>query len=197
MHNNSSAPDSFYAELLAEDGKNSIIQANTPSSIDGLGDSAQAANGLHLGHMYSLISVHVLENGTKLVRMRNPHGTNEWKGKYCDGHASWNTIRAKDKKDLTDAKFLVNNEFDGVFFMEFSDYYAKFAKTTITFDVTGWHNAYFLKLNDDGADKDPNAEYDRIKCGGGCFVHQLIVTSKVDQTIYVTANTTDYHRRAK
>lgn len=80
--------------------------------------------------------------------------------------------------------------------MEFSDFYAKFDDTTITFDVTGWHNAYFLKLNDDGADKDPNAEYDRIKCGGGCFVHQLIVTSKVDQTIYVTANTTAYDRKA-
>ena len=81
--------------------------------------------------------------------------------------------------------------------MEFSDFYAKFDDTTITFDVTGWHNAYFLKLNDDGADRDTNAGYLNSFCkGGGCFVHQLIVTSKVDQTIYVTANTTDPARKA-
>ena len=81
--------------------------------------------------------------------------------------------------------------------MEFSDFYAKFEDTTITFDVTGWHNAYFLKLNDDGADQTAISELNQYKrsCDGGCFGHKLIVTSDVDQTIYVTANTTDQYRR--
>ena len=77
--------------------------------------------------------------------------------------------------------------------MEFSDFYAKFDDTTITFDVTGWHNAYFLKLNDDGADQtDIRRPFCKQK---GCFTHKLTVTSDVDQTIYVTANTTDQLRR--
>ena len=55
-------------------------------------------------------------------------------------------------------------------------------------DVTGWHSAYFLRLDDDGAGTGDATYYQ------GNREHVLEVSSTVDQTIYVTANT--WHSRA-
>jgi len=46
--------------------------------------------GIIGGHAYSLISVHRYGD-IKLVKLRNPWGKHEWKGKWADqDEATWN-----------------------------------------------------------------------------------------------------------
>ena len=71
-----------------------------------------------------------------------------------------------DRNDLKKAGILVDNKEDGFFFMEYSEYYLLFRDTTITYDVEDWHNAYFLKLNDDGKDQTENTFAERC---AGCY----------------------------
>lgn len=72
------------------------MQAATPTHPNG--DSATTADGIIMQHMYSLLGAHKLQDGTKLIRLRNPHGRNEWTGKFSDGDkASWDKVSAKDK----------------------------------------------------------------------------------------------------
>ena len=43
------------------------------------------------------------------------------------------------------------NDADGVFYMEFADFYRKFKDVTITFDVTNWKMGSFLMIDDNGS----------------------------------------------
>lgn len=43
--------------------------------------------GLHSGHAYTVNKVTELKDGTRLIRVRNPHGNdNEWQGDWSDGY---------------------------------------------------------------------------------------------------------------
>ena len=53
-------------------------------------------------------------------------------------------------------------------------------------DVTGWHSDYFLRLDDDGSATQGATYYN------GNSEHVLEVSSDVDQTVYVFANTWNY-----
>ncbi|XP_067648970.1 calpain-1 catalytic subunit-like [Haliotis asinina] len=58
-----------------------------------------------------------------LIRMRNPHGTNEWKGKWSDQSLEWKTLdKGGDLRQMKD---------DGEFWMSLSDFMANFTQTTI------------------------------------------------------------------
>lgn len=46
-------------------------------------------NGLRGGHAYTFISCHVLSNGVRVFKIRNPHGKNEWQGAYADSDPYW------------------------------------------------------------------------------------------------------------
>lgn len=46
-------------------------------------------NGLIGNHTYSLISTHILTDGTRLVKVRNPWGRSEWTGAFGDADEYW------------------------------------------------------------------------------------------------------------
>jgi len=94
--------------------------------------------GILAGHAYTilrLLDVPVTRNGKsitlQLMHVRNPHMTNEWKGKWRDDDATtWNAYPEALK--ATGHKIAVKD--NGVFWMEFEDFKHGFAEVAICFD---------------------------------------------------------------
>ncbi|XP_046585474.1 calpain-1 catalytic subunit-like isoform X1 [Haliotis rubra] len=58
-----------------------------------------------------------------LIRIRNPHGKNEWTGKWSDQSSEWDTLaKGKNLRRIRD---------EGEFWMELSDFMQRFTQTTI------------------------------------------------------------------
>ena len=79
------------------------------------------------------------DNILRIMKIYNPWAWFEWKGKFNDNDdESWNKIPLL--KELVG----YDNNDDGIFFMEFSDYYKKFHSTYILNYIKDW--AYNFKL---------------------------------------------------
>ena len=85
-------------------------------------------------------------NVLKIVKIYNPWAWFEWKGKFNDNDTeNWNRI------PLLKKLVGYNNNDDGIFFMEFSDYYKKFHSTYILNYLKDWVYNYKIinqKSND-------------------------------------------------
>ena len=78
-------------------------------------------------------------NILKIIKIYNPWAWFEWKGKFNDNdEESWNKI------PLLKKLVGYNNNDDGIFFMEFSDYYKKFHSTYILNYLKDWVYNYKL-----------------------------------------------------
>lgn len=75
-------------------------------------------NGLANYHAYTLLSVHELQSGVQLIRMRNPWGSETYNGPYSDGSDDWSD------QDKNDVEYI--DEDDGKFYMLFEDFLAAF-----------------------------------------------------------------------
>lgn len=64
-----------------------IITSGTPYSSGGHDDSN--AQGLAMTHAYTLIGSAVLSDGTRLIQMRNPWGSEGWFGDWSDESDKW------------------------------------------------------------------------------------------------------------
>lgn len=64
-------------------------------------------NGLVSGHAYSINKVQKTSQGDVLVRLRNPWGQGEWKGKWCDSDPAWTDAlkREMGQSDREDGMF--------------------------------------------------------------------------------------------
>eukprot|EP00007_Cunea_sp_BSH-02190019_P009468 CAMPEP_0174235338 /NCGR_PEP_ID=MMETSP0417-20130205/4814_1 /TAXON_ID=242541 /ORGANISM="Mayorella sp, Strain BSH-02190019" /LENGTH=879 /DNA_ID=CAMNT_0015313829 /DNA_START=69 /DNA_END=2708 /DNA_ORIENTATION=- len=79
--------------------------------------------GLYCGHAYAVIDAKIVNGRTRLIRLRNPWGKKEWKGKWSDKSSDWTpALRAELSHEDAD---------DGAFWMEFGDYLRYFTKLTI------------------------------------------------------------------
>ncbi|TGZ62116.1 hypothetical protein CRM22_007626 [Opisthorchis felineus] len=92
---------------------------------------ARLANGLIMGHAYSVTSVKMIDTHTArqvtLVRVRNPWGDEaEWKGAWSDKSPEWNQIPAETRQ-LVGLTF----EDDGEFWMSYTDFISNFEKLEI------------------------------------------------------------------
>eukprot|EP01043_Picozoa_sp_COSAG02_P067914 COSAG02_NODE_11082_length_1796_cov_56.310548_1_plen_195_part_00 len=83
--------------------------------------------GLVLNHAYSLLDVWEGQrrNGEriKLLKLRNPWGEGEWKGKWRSGCDMWRSLPVEVHRQLGYV-----NANDGTFFMSFDDFYLFFEK---------------------------------------------------------------------
>ena len=62
-----------------------MVSAGTP----GVSDTDQSGVGLAQKHAYTVLSAHEV-NGVKLLRIRNPWGTEQYQGPYSDDDtANW------------------------------------------------------------------------------------------------------------
>ena len=96
------------------------------SSNQGESPEEQGADGIVRGHAYSLLAVYEFEHYgeiVKLLKVRNPWASNEWKGAWSDGSGEWTP--------QLDAKLGHTNEDDGVFFIPYDDMLDKYRSTHI------------------------------------------------------------------
>ena len=133
--------------------------------------------GLLTGHAYVVLSAVELSNGAKLVKLRNPWGSERYKCDYNDSSALW----TKELRQEAGATPEAVNE--GIFFVTIEDYLTQGHATVVSYDTTGWFSDHFLMLND--PQESPGSW---SWCGITCTRHTLTVTSEVDQIVFLTAN---------
>ncbi|RIA92740.1 hypothetical protein C1645_736092 [Glomus cerebriforme] len=104
-------PERFWHEELVHANKKVLFAVShikfDPSDLE-------IVQGLYSNHAYSVLRVIEIEEGTKLVQIRNPHGTGEWTGPWSDGSKEWTSERMT----------LLNHRFgdDGTFWMSYEDF---------------------------------------------------------------------------
>jgi len=111
----------MFALLCAYDRRAAVLGAGSVGKDDTLDEGRrETASGIVPGHAYSIISA-AEHHGVKLVKLRNPWGTFEWKGKWADGADDWrhhpDVARAFRYKDDTQG-----DDDDGTFFMSWDDF---------------------------------------------------------------------------
>lgn len=117
-------------------------------------------DGLVAGHMYSILQVRragatMGMGGTKLLKLRNPWGTFEWKGAWSDGSKEWTanpSITREVGYEDTD---------DGTFWMEYKDFKTRFNTIDICDRTT--KNDLRLDVNEDAGCTGP-----LVGCLTGC-----------------------------
>jgi len=96
------------------------IETNNPSQRE-----VKLSNGLLQGHAYSITGLEELDNGTRLIRIRNPWGQVEWNGDWSDNSEIWNTVPGV--RGRLDAEF----DDDGEFWMSIHDFLRCYTKLEI------------------------------------------------------------------
>ncbi|KAG1685298.1 Calpain-A [Nymphon striatum] len=95
---------------------------------------AELANGLIMGHAYSITRVQMVDVKTSkmsgkipLLRIRNPWGNEaEWKGAWSDKSREWTLLSEDEKKEIG-----LTFDDDGEFWMSFKDFSTNFMKLEI------------------------------------------------------------------
>lgn len=134
--------DNFWAKLQAADSHNFTIM----SASHGQGEE-ESELGIISGHAYSLISVHIIESDdteVRLIKMRNPWGSGEWKGDWCDSSDLW-TDELRDEVDCKE-------EDDGIFHISVEDYVSQFQSTSfcVEYNLSKYtHSVTEIDLSDD------------------------------------------------
>ena len=161
---------------MAHDAANEIMLTSTW----GTNHDTQADNGIANGHAYTVIGVTDAVPGARLVKLRNPWGTEKYKGPYCDDCKEWNDV-SQDVKDTL--QFTQAN--DGIFYIPLADYHSYFEETNIIFDISDgdWHEDHYLYLNDEDA---KNSEYYSDKTR---HTFSLKNTSESAQKVYAQIHT--------
>ena len=97
-----------------------------------------------MSHAYTVLGTKLLKDGTRLVKIRNPWGAEDYKGPASDKDTKfWTAARLEE----VGHKF---NMLDGVFYMPIEQYKKDFEETQVNIDPTDMSSAYFLRLDDDG-----------------------------------------------
>ena len=150
------------------------------TSTWGQNHDTTADNGIANGHAYTVISVTDAVPGVRLVKLRNPWGSERYKGPWCDDCEEWNSVSQEVKDSLA---FTSAN--DGVFYMPLEDYHIYFEETNVTFDISDgdWHEDHYLFINDEDR-KNSDYYYDKTK-------HEFTVknTAEEAQKVYVQIHT--------
>eukprot|EP01112_Ceratiomyxa_fruticulosa_P010738 TRINITY_DN2856_c0_g1_i1.p1 TRINITY_DN2856_c0_g1~~TRINITY_DN2856_c0_g1_i1.p1 ORF type:complete len:614 (-),score=139.62 TRINITY_DN2856_c0_g1_i1:132-1973(-) len=82
------------------------------------------STGLISGHAYGVLSVRETNDKKyKLIQLRNPWGSFEWKGKWSDGSKEWNSTYIKEMGEV--------EKDDGAFWMSLEDFRRYYDKITV------------------------------------------------------------------
>ncbi|GAB1606534.1 calpain-11-like [Argonauta hians] len=79
----------------------------------------ETKEGLFTNHAYAVTNIATVSQKGKnqnLIRLRNPWGKGEWKGKWSDGSAEWETVAAKERK-----RFELPEKNEGEFWISMED----------------------------------------------------------------------------
>ena len=110
--------DELFDAIVQADRQNFIMVVPTHHDAS----KVDTSQGLIAMHAYTCISALELD-GTKVVKLRNPHGKGEWKGAWSDKSSRW-TPELRAQVGLSDAV-------DGTFFMPLDDLKRNFVELAI------------------------------------------------------------------
>jgi len=131
--------DELWEIFTDEDSKNSMITAGSYSG--GGSDQDENENGVPYSHAYTVLSTLTLEDGTRLVRMRNPWNKEKFFGDWSDRSETWTEALRAEAGDM------FGN--DGEYFMAIEDFSTNYSSITIAYDIQGWHRSYEGVFADD------------------------------------------------
>ena len=116
--------DEIWEALYKGNEKGYIMTAGTSGDTTNL-DTEEV--GLSPGHAYTISDVVIVKEkrNEKLIKLRNPWGSGEWNGDWCDTSSLW-TESLKKKYGLTEKAID-----DGDFFMRFEDFCKYYAQIGI------------------------------------------------------------------
>ncbi|XP_052077597.1 calpain-15-like [Mytilus californianus] len=89
--------------------------------------------GLITSHAYSLLDVYDMDTGEKLLKIRNPWGSESWKGDWSDSSSKWQKVKPEVKKKLKP-----DGNKHGTFWMEFKEFRKYFGSVEIC-KTRDWH----------------------------------------------------------
>jgi len=126
------APANLFQIMLKAHERGSLMGCSIDANPNEL--EAELANGLIMGHAYSITSVQMVDIQTSrkkgslpMVRIRNPWGNEcEWKGAWSDKSAEWKYISEDERKEIG-----LTFSDDGEFWMAFNDFKSNFQKLEI------------------------------------------------------------------
>ncbi|BFU22619.1 calpain family cysteine protease, putative [Entamoeba histolytica HM-1:IMSS-B] len=116
----------LFKKIADYDKKKYCMVANVP---DTPGIDIEKEYGLVENHAYTLIGAYEVD-GIKLLKIRNPWGCCEWKGKWRDDDPAW-TESMKKKLEVVEVN-------DGIYFMEIGDFVKFFDELTVVFYKKDW-----------------------------------------------------------
>jgi len=126
--------DTLWDLLSKHDFEKDFIQVGTDGDGD---DTVFNKVGLAKSHAYTVMDVHKLsKSGTRLVKVRNPWGAENFHGAWGDDSPKW------DRQSKKEVGF--NKANDGVFWIDIESYKENFGDTSINYNVDDWSSAKFM-----------------------------------------------------
>ena len=150
--------DAFFSVLLQYSHKQSLMGAFF--HVAGGGESVQSS-GLVAGHLYSILDVRRagttlgMGRGYRLVKLRNPWASGEWRGAWSDGSDEWR------KHPSVKTEVGYEDKDDGSFWMAYEDFAATFTAVEICDRTT--KNDLCLDVREDAGACGP-----ALGCVAGC-----------------------------
>ncbi|OLL24391.1 Calpain-type cysteine protease ADL1, partial [Neolecta irregularis DAH-3] len=128
--------DAFWTNELLRANKDLLFSCWVAESH---GEAIIGSNGLVHNHAYSVLKA-VEIKGRRLLMIRNPWGNTEWKGRWSDGSSQWTP------EWMTTLGHRFGN--DGVFWMEYSDFFLEFnvVDRTRLFDGTWTIESHWMEV---------------------------------------------------
>ena len=122
--------------LYEEHAAGNIITA--ASQINCGNDSHRTEDGIACSHAYSVLGVIQLsdENGTQLVKMRNPWGEVSYHGDWSYHSPLWTDDLREFVKDNGPGND--TNEHDGIFYIDIESFRTNYEEFNINFDTYNW-----------------------------------------------------------
>lgn len=145
FHNGNTFDDDNLFDLLKKySSKQCVLGAGTRGKDDTLTEGRGKGGGIVPGHAYSILAVREIR-GNKLLQLRNPWGSFEWKGDWSDASDTWKKnpavkalIRPKDDPD------------DGIFWMCYADFLKHFDTVDCCIRETGMDDLVLDVMEDRG-----------------------------------------------
>lgn len=132
-------PDALWSKLMEAESKQFIMTAGS-DNLSGGSDAYIAKIGISGSHAYSLLAVYQIKYARgdykrvqlgedydeRIVKLRNPWGSGEWKGEWSDQDDRWT-------EGLKTALGFTGNKDDGIFFIKWEDFLTYFSDVQICY----------------------------------------------------------------
>jgi hypothetical protein len=141
--------DTVWTDLSAHDGSNYIMGAGTAGSGN---DQEQNDLGLAMSHAFTVLGVNTITDSAtgeevRLVRIRNPWGSEQYSGPWSDGDDSWT---AENKAQIEDWDSAVA---DGIFFIDIDSFVLGYSDYSVCMVRDDYQISWYDNCADDGSSK--------------------------------------------